>query len=299
LKKELSQHKADDSNKEIAKNVWFHPPQKKVAKIANADLFQLELSNSFSSLTHETTVGNDVDFNREKVIDNNLNRKVISSPVNKDQSSTLKRNSAATSNNVLTNDVNMFQQQNISADYPIKPVVKKRFNSQDKQKVCIVGDSHIKRLSTSVLQHRVNHKYVTKKYFDGATSKHIKHYVLPVLHENTPQEIIIHSGTNDIKPNITRPVELAKEIIEIGNVCKSFGVKVIAVSAILPSKEDGHQKIINEVNSMLKDFCDFNGFNFLSNKNITEDIVSSDKTHLNDIGSRVLEDNFISFCNRI
>ena len=100
------------------------------------------------------------------------------------------------------------------------------------------------------------------KNFDGADVRRIKHHLLPALHEDQIESVIIHGGTNDItesKLHTTRPHDLAIKILDIGNTCKSFSIKSIAIS-ILPRKDQECQKHIDETNSYLKDLCGFYGF---------------------------------------
>jgi len=131
-----------------------------------------------------------------------------------------------------------------------------------KPKAYVVGDSHVKRLSKGIINHFVKEKNVFLKYFYGATTKRIKHHILPTLHDDEPESVVIHAGTNDIVDgncvNIVRPLELSKNIIEIGKLCKDFGVKHIAISGILPRKDVESQKIIDEVNSSLDSYVKIN-----------------------------------------
>ena len=93
----------------------------------------------------------------------------------------------------------------------------------------IVGNSHIKRVERDLIIHHLSDKNIPLKCknFDGAHVRRIQHHLLPYLHENQSDSIIIHHGTNDIsqkKPHTTPPHDLANKIIDISNVCKSFGI---------------------------------------------------------------------------
>lgn len=173
-----------------------------------------------------------------------------------------------------------------------------------KPKAYVVGDSHVKRLSKGIINHFVKEKNVFLKYFYGATTKRIKHHILPTLHDDEPESVVIHAGTNDIVDgncvNIVRPLELSKNIIEIGKLCKDFGVKHIAISGILPRKDVESQKIIDEVNSSLDSMCQFYNFTFLNPvHNINNKFLAPDGTHLSDIGTRFLGDNIIDYLNKV
>jgi len=167
-------------------------------------------------------------------------------------------------------------------------------NNRKKSKALIVGDSHIKRLSKTVMKHAVKDQIVIQKSFDGAPTRHLKHNILPFLHEEQPNSVIIHAGTNNLHEyllNVTRPDELAKEIIDIGKLCKEFQVENISISGILPRENKDIQKVTDEVNNLLKSMCEFNNFNFISNTNIDISCIY-DTIHTNDIGSRIFRNKF-------
>ena len=106
----------------------------------------------------------------------------------------------------------------------------------------VVGGSHIKRIEKDLIIHHLSNKnvYLKCKNFDGAGVRRIKRHLLPALHEDQIESVIIHGGSNDItesKLHTTRPHDLAIKIIDIGNTCKYFGIKSIAISSILPRKD--------------------------------------------------------------
>ena len=84
----------------------------------------------------------------------------------------------------------------------------------------------------------------------------------------------------------------------IFNVYKSFGIAKIAISSILPCKDLEFQKRVVETNNYLKDLCDFYGFPFIDNSNITENHLHHDEIHLNKTGLFLLGQNFVSHLNR-
>ena len=48
---------------------------------------------------------------------------------------------------------------------------------------------------------------------------------------------------------------------------------------------------------MLRDLCIINGFGFVSNKIITTKYIWKDGIHLQDLGTSILNKNFIEFAN--
>ena len=91
---------------------------------------------------------------------------------------------------------------------------------------------------------------------------------------------------------------MARKIIDIGNTCKSFGIRSIAISSILPWKDQECQKRIDETNSYLKDLCGFYGFSFIDNSNINENFLHHNELHLNKAGSFLLGQNFVKHFNK-
>ena len=123
---------------------------------------------------------------------------------------------------------------------PFYPPIPSVSNSKTIQtKAFIVGDSHIKRLSKNVIKHHLNRKDILVKNFDGAKTKHVMHHTLPYLHENLPETVVIHTGTNDINEkliHVTRPDKLTRSIIDIGKTCKGFWCKKCGYIFNSPSK---------------------------------------------------------------
>ena len=186
--------------------------------------------------------------------------------------------------------------------YPLKPTVKRKPIVTSKPNLLVVGDSHIKRVDKDLIVYHLNDKNVSLKCknFDGADVRKIQHHLLPHLHEDQLDCVIIHGGTNDITPkkiHSTRPHDLASKIIEVGNVCKSFGISKIAISSILPRKDQECQKRIDETNNYLKDMCGFYGFCFIDNSNISDSFLHHDELHLNKVGSFLLGQNFVKYLN--
>ena len=106
----------------------------------------------------------------------------------------------------------------------------------------IVGDSNIKRIERYLIVHHLSDKNISLKCenFDGADVRRIEHHLLPSLHKDQTDNIIIYGGTNEIshsKLHTIQPHDLAKKIINISNVCKSFGIASVAISSIFPHKD--------------------------------------------------------------
>ena len=54
------------------------------------------------------------------------------------------------------------------------------------QKICVIGDSHLKRIKRNIFQKSVDEGKTYFNVFRGATSKRLNHYILPTPHEDQP-----------------------------------------------------------------------------------------------------------------
>ena len=68
----------------------------------------------------------------------------------------------------------------------------------------LIGDSMIKNIQGTKLGEAVGHRVVVKS-FSGATTKAMKDYLKPNL-ELSPDQVVLHVGTNDLKQKEPRHV---------------------------------------------------------------------------------------------
>ena len=171
--------------------------------------------------------------------------------------------------------------------------------NSNKEKVCIIGDSHLKRINRRKLKYNIG-KMVSFKCFSGANIKQLDYYIVPMLVDETPQAVVIHIGSNDITDSKIKQInldDLAQRIIDIGLKCRSYGVHNIAISSILVRSSICLNQIILKVNNILKVLCATNGLNFICNDEIGREMVSKDGLHLTNDGIAMLADNFTKYLN--
>jgi lysophospholipase L1-like esterase len=181
---------------------------------------------------------------------------------------------------------------------------------KDGKSVALFSDSICNRMGKKQLSTKLNCK-VNKKTFPGATTDDLfEHHMLPTLKKNTPDNVIIHIGVNDILAKGTpdggltssMASEVAKDIIKCGEVCRAQGVNKICISSILPFKGRRAQLTVNQINNNLARLCKEMCFDFILNDNIIYDnsrgeniLFYSDGLHLNDRDRDVLIDNFSNY----
>ena len=89
-----------------------------------------------------------------------------------------------------------------------------------------------------------------KTYFNvfrGATSERLNHYILPTLHEDHPDVVLLPIGSininNQTKDRINTE-KLTGDIINIGKSCVDLGVKEVVISSTLPKKNIALTRLI-------------------------------------------------------
>ena len=166
--------------------------------------------------------------------------------------------------------------------------------NSNKEKVCIIGDSHLKRINKRKLKYNVG-QMVSFKCFSGANTKHLDYYVVPTLVDEIPQIVVIHIGSNDITESKIKQINLdnlAQKIIDTDLKCRSYGIHNIAISSILVRSSIRLNQVISKVNNILKVLCATNGFNFICNDEIGSEMAWKDGLHLTNYGTAMLADNF-------
>ena len=73
---------------------------------------------------------------------------------------------------------------------------------------------------------------VVSKFFPGATSKDFVHYIKPTLQENEFDTSVLHIGVNDVLKLGSNIDTVSRDIINIANYCKNYGVKQIFISGL-------------------------------------------------------------------
>ena len=96
------------------------------------------------------------------------------------------------------------------------------------KKICIVGDSHVKRIKRKLFNENIQNGNAYVNCFSGATIKRLGHHILPTLHEDKPDIVLIHVGSNDITHSSeVDPKEVAKGIVDLALKCKLYGAKEV------------------------------------------------------------------------
>ena len=101
----------------------------------------------------------------------------------------------------------------------------------------------------------------------------------------------MHAGTNDVHENAW-VTDVVKRIIDIGLMCRSFGVNDVSISSVLPCKDISLNKITDEINNLLKNMSEFNSFKFIFHKIIDLNMLCHNNLHLGPVGTFLLTKHF-------
>ena len=168
------------------------------------------------------------------------------------------------------------------------------------KKICIIGDSHIKRIKKNVFNGSISNAKAYINCFSGANSKRLEHYILPTLVEDKPDIVIIHIGSNDVTHDTLSQINInniTERIINKGKQCLNHGVKEVLISSIFLKKQLKLTKIIRQINDTLREKCRENKFYFICNDNITLENLWKDGIHLNNEGTHIFASNLVDFLN--
>ena len=145
--------------------------------------------------------------------------------------------------------------------YPERDQLPARSNIEDsirfiskKKKIRIITDSIPKGIRTREFNSHLKYGDARFRVFPGSTTSTLGHYSIPTLIEENPEIVLIHVGINDIlnmeRKNVSE-IEIAKNIVNIVNEYKKYGVEKVLVSGITVCTRVDPKKI-SIVNEILK-----------------------------------------------
>ena len=138
---------------------------------------------------------------------------------------------------------------------------------------------------------------VTLNKFNGKLARHFKTYVTAHMPEQTPDDVLIQAGGNDLTTKQTA-FEIANNVIEAGIVCKNLGASRVLISSVLPRSDFHLQLKRHDVNQLLECLCEINNFVYIPNNYMKlSQHIDNDGVHLNDAGTTLLQNTFTKFLN--
>ena len=192
---------------------------------------------------------------------------------------------------------------NVQIENPVVTVPGNRsYSSTTKfgKKICVVGDSHIRRIKKNLFNNSLCEGKVHLNGFSGANIKRLGHFITPTLVEDRSDIVIIQVGSNDIAHNTVDQIDvkdIVNRILNTGKKCLSYGVKEVIILSIFIKKQFKLRRIIRQVNDLLRNEYKRNNFQFVSNDNITREVLWRDGLHLNNAGTYLFASNLVEFLN--
>ena len=204
---------------------------------------------------------NDVNYEDFTNEDENIN---VSNPGNqqtlKQQATTIKNTERPP---VVTNS---FPENNNPAWRSHKPTVPGNAKYSDAvrfgRKMVILGASMIKGMRMKEFNSYVKNGYSKLRPFPGATVKQLQHYAIPSLVDETPNQVILHSGCNDVSNRNASPEQIANDIKVLAEMCRGYGVNKIFVSTLICRKNNYLNENVTRINFSLNLICKEKGFVF-------------------------------------
>jgi hypothetical protein len=174
-------------------------------------------------------------------------------------------------------------------------------SNKEKMKTTIISDSTLRLINYRDITSStdVEQEHIELSKHNGATADKLHHMSKYYLDKDTPDNIIIVAGLNDIlndkRKGQVNCRNIANRVIDIGRTSKDSGVGRVCISEILkPKFRDCHQ-YVDEVNEYLKFHCQSEGFVYVSQSNIgTSDL--GDNLHVSRDGNIKLKHNIFSQC---
>ena len=153
----------------------------------------------------------------------------------------------------------------------------------------VVGDSILKHVEGWRLNKRMKSNFSVRS-IPGASTNGMVHHVKGCLEDISPNTVILHHGTNDLKCGNTSE-KIATDIVNLALTIQSEKTKVFISG--LTIRNDNLNKRRKEVNQLLERKCLVAKLGFIDNQNINLKMLNQSGVHLNEYGTRRL---FNSFC---
>ena len=115
------------------------------------------------------------------------------------------------------------------------------------------------------------------------------YHVKGCLEDISPNAVILHHGTNDLKSGNTSE-KIATDIVNLALTTQSQKTKVFISG--LTIRNDNFDKRRKEVNQLLERKCLVAKLGFIDNQNINLKMSNQSGLHLNEYGTRMLVNSF-------
>ena len=170
------------------------------------------------------------------------------------------------------------------------------------KKILMKNDSHIRRVKREKLQNSFDNAKSFARYFSGAKTDDLHHYIILSLLKEKPETAVIYIDSNNINHRIFEDFNADKEadeIIDIGKMCGQYGVKDVTFSSICVKNSIKLFKMITQVNGAVNKKCEENGFHFVSKGYILRKHLWEDGIHLTDEETNIFAEHIVDYIRDI
>ena len=234
----LTENQNSDFRKETENDWTTVPPNKNSKGLSSRQNIVLELQNLHLPLQVE-------DLPQQILIEKN------SSTASPEEKNTILDNVIRRRSNICTTERYIQTQQQLQKSKVVPGNNTYAGTLREGRKILMIGDSHIRRVKRDKLQNLFDNVKFFVRYFSGAKTEDLRHYIIPSLLKEKPDTVVIHVGSNNITHRIFEDFnagKLADEIIDIGKMCSQYGVKYVIFSSIFGKNSIKLGKMISQVN---------------------------------------------------
>ena len=114
--------------------------------------------------------------------------------------------------------------------------------------------------------------------FIGATIKQMETYIKPIVQDDTPDVVVLHTGCNNISNKNISANDIAEGIINIRRYCKEHNVNNVTISSL---KCRSQKHLQHRVNIILMNRCKNYDLGYIGNSNIEVGFLAQDGLYLN------------------
>ena len=151
-----------------------------------------------------------------------------------------------------------------------------------------MGDSILKQVEGWRLNKRMKSN-VSVRSIPGTSTNGMIHHVKGCLEDISPDTVILHHGTNDLKSGNTSE-KIATDIVNLALTIQNEKTKVFISG--LTIRNDNHDKRRKDVNQFLERKCLVEKLGFIDNQNINLKMLNQSGLHLNECGTGMSVNNF-------
>ena len=121
--------------------------------------------------------------------------------------------------------------------------------------------------------------------FPGTTTNDMKHYLMPTV-DKSPQQIILHVGTNNLRDH--SPTVVAENIVDLARKIEMESNTEVILLELVSRSDNVPNDAVKVVNKRLLKYCNQNDWRMIKHQNIDRNCLNKSRLHLNEKGNNIL-----------